>query len=391
MHIESYAFNMQSKYVSRALLASIQSDLKLFPVVAVLGPRQCGKSTLAKALIQDYSEKSLYLDLERPSDVQKLHDPELFFDLHQDTLICLDEIQRIPDLFNVLRSVVDQRGRNGQFLILGSASRDLLRQSSETLAGRIAYLELTPFTVKEVLQVQPDIFTCLVRGGFPDSLLADNDHDSLRWRRNFIRTYLERDIPQLGIQIPAASLERLWKMCAHHHGQLLNQSQFGQALGVSHTTVRTYIDLLSQTFMLRVLPPLQSNLKKRLVKSPRIYIRDTGILHALLELETIDDIIGHPVFGAAWESMVIENVLAAFPDWRGYFYRSASGSEISRDSARGVWRRPDGAEVLLVYRIRLERRDAGPERLAPGSGHIPTRRGHCHRPQRFLRQRGAAL
>lgn len=318
---------MRYEYIQRNLQDELLDCLNTFPVVAVLGPRQCGKSTLAHAII-DGIENSIYLDLEKPSDLQKISEPELFFDLHKDRLICLDEIQRMPELFPVLRSVIDERKRKGQFLILGSASPNLIRQSSETLAGRIAYFELTPFLFSEIAAKIQDLNSYFLRGGFPESALARSDIDSLRWRRNFIRTFLERDIPQFGIQIPARTIERLWKMCAHHHGQLLNQSRLGESMGVSHTTIRSYIDLLSQTFMLRVLLPLETTLKKRLIKSPRIYVRDSGVLHALLDIETYDELMSHPVFGASWEGMVIENILGEFPYWKGSFYRTAAGAEL---------------------------------------------------------------
>jgi len=328
---------MHDDFLPRQLQAEVQEHLDAFPAVALLGPRQCGKSTLAKGLIQDFKQ-SVYLDLERPSDRQKLTEPELFFDAHRGQLICLDEIQRVPEIFSVLRSVIDQQGRPGQFLILGSASRDLIRQSSETLAGRIAHLELTPFLFSEVQHVPYDLPTYLVRGGFPKSLLVTSDEESFRWRNHFVRTFLERDIPQLGIRIPSTTIERAWKMCAHYHGQLLNLSRLGEALGVSHPTVRSYVELLVQTLMLRILPPLHVNLKKRLVKSPKIYLRDSGILHSLLDITTYDNLLGHPVVGPSWEGLVIENVLAGLPAWRGSFYRTAKGAELDLVLERGQQR-----------------------------------------------------
>ena len=318
---------MHTRYIPRKQEKKVIESLEAFPAVAILGPRQSGKSTLAKAIIGDKPDR-LYLDLERPSDLRKLAEPELFFDLHKGSLICLDEIQRTPEIFPILRSVIDERRRKGQFLILGSASPNLIRQSSETLAGRIAYLKLTPFLLSEVEKSAKGFERLWLRGGFPDSFLARSDEESLQWRENFVQTFLERDIPQLGIRIPSRTLERLWKMCAHHHGQLLNQSRLGESLGVSHTTVRSYLDLLSETYMLRILPPLLPNLRKRLIKSPRIYLRDSGILHALLDIESPDDLLGHPVRGFSWEGWVIENVLGEFPDWRGYFYRTAAGAEL---------------------------------------------------------------
>jgi uncharacterized protein len=327
---------MHGSYVPRKLESESDNYLDSFPAVAVLGPRQSGKSTLAKT-VMNRRKAAIYLDLERPSDLRKLAEPELFFDLHKNELVCLDEIQRRPDLFPVLRSVIDERSRPGQFLILGSASRDLISQSSETLAGRIAYLELTPFLLSEV-ESHPRKGSLWLRGGFPESLLARSNGESVAWRQNFIRTFLERDIPQLGFRIPAATMQRLWQMCAHYHGQLLNQASLGAALGVSHTTIRSYLDLLSETFMVRLLPPFLPNLKKRLVKSHRIYVRDSGILHTLLDIEDEDDLLGHPVRGSSWEGFVVENILGELPDWRGHFYRSATGAELDLVLEKGQTR-----------------------------------------------------
>ena len=316
-------------YIARSITAKIRQKLEKVPGVVILGPRQCGKSTLAKAIISDIGT-AIYLDLERPSDVNKLRDPEAFFSLNSDRLICLDEVQRVPDLFPLLRSVMDENKRNGQFIILGSASPDLIRQSSETLAGRVSYFELTPFLLREVSGDHrlKTLRRLWLRGGFPRSYLASDEEESYEWRLDFIRTFLERDIPQLGFRTPAKSLERFWRMCAHVHGQLLNSSKLGESLGVSHHTVRSYIDMLEQSFVLRVLRPYESNLKKRMIKSPKVYIRDSGLLHALLGIESSNDLLGHPVYGASWEGWVIENVLSLLPNWESSFYRSSSGSEI---------------------------------------------------------------
>lgn len=316
--------------------SEVYECLQDFPAVAVLGPRQCGKSTLAKKIIRNRSD-AVYLDLESPGDLAKLQAPELFFNEHHDKLICLDEIQRLPEIFAPLRSIIDKRQRNGQFLILGSASRDLLKQSSETLAGRIAYLELSPFTFNEIndSKEQIPLNTLWLRGGFPDSLLSRNDKTSRRWRDNFIRTFLERDIPQLGLQIPSPTLRRVWQMCAHDQGQLLNSSKLGSSLGVSHTTFRSYIDLLSEVYMLRILPPYIANIKKRLVKSPKIYLRDTGILHTLLAIDSFDELMGHPVFGSSWETIAMETIIPSFHDWQPFFYRTATGVEIDLVLSRG--------------------------------------------------------
>jgi predicted AAA+ superfamily ATPase len=308
------------RYIKCVITAKIKQKLGNMPGVVILGPRQCGKSTLAKAIIS-VIRRAVYLDLERPSDVNKLRDPEAFFGLNSDQLICLDEIQRVPELFPVLRSIIDENRRNGQFIILGSASPDLIRQSSESLAGRVSHFELTPFLLKEVSEDHSlkTLRRFWLRGGFPRSYLAPDEKESFEWRLDFIRTFLERDIPQFGFRTPAKTIERFWRMCAHLHGQLLNSSKLGESMGVSHHTVRSYVDMLEQSFVLRVLRPYESNLKKRMIKSPKIYIRDSGLLHALL---------GHPVYGASWEGLIIENILSLLSSWNAAFYRTSSGSEI---------------------------------------------------------------
>lgn len=326
-------------YIPRSIQEQIEARLADFPVVAVLGPRQCGKTTLIRETVASHPGV-VYLDLERPSDLGKLRDPELFFSLQRAegtaSLFCLDEIQRAPELFPLLRSLVDEDRRNGQFLLLGSASRDLLRQTSESLAGRIAYLELTPFLARELPGDDPGALPRLwVRGGFPLSFLAASDESSRTWRESFVLTFLERDLPQLGFNVPAATLHRLWRMLAHLHGQTLNSSQLGAALGVSHTTVRSYLDLLTQTFMVRLLEPFATNTKKRLVKSPKVYLRDSGILHTLLQIDRLDDLLAHPVCGESWEGLVIENVVAALPRWQPSFYRTKAGAEIDLILERG--------------------------------------------------------
>jgi predicted AAA+ superfamily ATPase len=321
--------------ISRNLAVEINSRLQHNPVVAILGPRQCGKTTLAGQIIK-LIKKSVYLDLENPADLAKLNDPLAFFSLHEDDLICLDEIQRVPELFATLRGVVDERGRNSQFLILGSAGRDLIRQSSESLAGRIAYLDLTPFLLTEIESEMPGSLRRLwLRGGFPRSYLSANDDVSFQWRQDFIRTFLERDIGMLGFRMPPARLGRLWKMCAHLHGSLLNASKLADSLGVSSHTIRSYVDLLEHTFMIRVLLPDAPNLKKRLVKSPKIYIRDSGILHALLDIRTHDDLLSHPVVGASFEGYAMENILASATSYETSFYRTGAGAEIDLVLRRG--------------------------------------------------------
>lgn len=326
-------------HISRRIHRRVVEGLRDFPAVALLGPRQCGKTTLARAIVGEEAAAA-YLDLERPSDLRKLSEPELFFALQRERggteLFCLDEVQRVPELFPVLRSVIDEGNRNGQFLILGSASRELLRQTSETLAGRILYLELTPFLVAELGAERPaDLARLWLRGGFPRSFLARADDSSYEWRGSFVRTFLERDLPQLGFNIPAEMLHRLWRMLAHVHGQVFNGSKLGGALGVSHTTIQTYLDLLAQTFMVRRLEPLEANVKKRLIKSPKVYVRDSGILHALLEIESESDLLGHPSAGESWEGFVIENVIASMPGWSPSFYRTSNGAEIDLVLERG--------------------------------------------------------
>lgn len=325
---------MQTRYVARALEPEVRSALARAPAVAILGPRQCGKSTLAHRIVAA-RRGALYLDLEKPSDRARLAEPELFLSRYQDRLVCLDEVQRTPEIFAVLRSLIDARRRPGRFLVLGSASRDLIRQSSESLAGRIAHLELTPFRADEAGAHAGRLW---LRGGFPQSLLARSEAASVAWRRDFVRTFLERDLPQLGVRIPAATLSRFWKMCAHYHGQPLNQSQLGASLGVSHVTVRGYLELLAATFMIRLLPPLLPNVRKRLVKSPRVYVRDPGILHSLLEIDSADELLGHPVRGPSWEGWVIENAIAAFAGWRSHFYRAATGAELDLVLEKGAAR-----------------------------------------------------
>ena len=315
-------------YIKRHLEDKIIAALRANPAVALLGPRQCGKSTLARKLAERLP-RFLYLDLESDADLNKLSQPELFFQNNADRLVCLDEIQRLPHLFPVLRSILDRQERNGQLLLLGSASPDLINRSSESLAGRVAYLELTPFLTSETM-VSGDgtARKFWLRGGYPRSFLAASDSASSAWRENFIRTFLEKDIPQLGIRVPAARLKRLWQMCAHFHGQLLNLSKLGDSLGLSYHTIQNYVDLLEQTFIFRVLRPYHANVKKRLVKTPKLYFRDSGLWHALSGIRSFNDLMGHPMFGASWEGMGVENILAGFPGWDGYFYRTASGTEI---------------------------------------------------------------
>ena len=312
--------------------------------VALVGPRQVGKTTLALEIAE--SRPALYLDLESREDRVKLTEPALFLKQYEDRLVILDEIHRVPELFQTLRGLIDQgrrRGRRtGRFLILGSASIDLLRQSGESLAGRIEYVDMAPFGVLEVAPDEAALTRLWVRGGFPDSFLAGGDADSLIYRKNFIRTYLERDIPQFGPRIPAETLERLWTMLAHAQGTLLNASRLAAGLSVSAPTVNSYIDLLVDLLLVRRLTPFQVNIGKRLVKSPKVYVRDSGLVHVLLGIEDHNELAGHPVVGASWEGFVIENLLAVVPERTlASFYRTAAGAEVDLvlelPGQHGVW------------------------------------------------------
>jgi len=315
-------------FIKRNIEDIVVQYLKIFPVVAILGPRQCGKSTLIKKLSKFWAD-SLFLDLQYESDLSKLAQPAFFFESNADKIICLDEIQLYPDLFSVLRSVVDRNRQNGKFVLLGSASRDLIQHTSESLAGRIGMIYLSPFVLNELDNQEGfSLNSFWLRGGFPDSYLSENDSFSSIWRDNFIRTFIERDIPQLGFQIPALQLKRLLMMCAHNQGQLINYSKLGESLGLTHPTIRRYIDLLEQTFILRTILPYIVNVKKRLVKSPKVFVRDSGLLHQLLAIPDFNSLLGNPVFGSSWEGVVIENIIVNKPDWNYYFYRTATGDEL---------------------------------------------------------------
>ncbi|MBU3738364.1 MAG: ATP-binding protein [Rhodoferax sp.] len=312
----------------------LEQLLEQFAAVVLLGPRQTGKTTMAFAQKQS-APNALYLDLELPSAQRQLEDPEAFFMAHRKQLVILDEVQRLPDLFSILRGVIDQRRRegesSGQFLLLGSASGALLRQTSESLAGRVAQLELTPFQAREVLAADPTtaaLQSLWVRGGFPLSWLAKDDATSFGWREAFITTYLEKDIPALGPRIPATTLRRLWTMLAHNQGEILDQSKLAAALGVSGQTVGRYIDLLCDLMLVRRLPAWSGNVGKRLVRAPKVYVRDSGIVHALLGLVNLDAILSHPVAGSSWEGFVIEQLIDAAPTARASYYRTSNGAEV---------------------------------------------------------------
>jgi predicted AAA+ superfamily ATPase len=308
--------------------------LQQFPAVGLLGPRQVGKTTLAfaqKALYPD----ALYLDLELPSAQRQMDDPEAFLMAHAQQLVILDEVQRMPELFGILRGVIDQRRRmgqgSGQFLLLGSATGVLMQQSSESLAGRVAYVELPPLQASEIFMEQPsiaDLNALWVRGGFPMSWLAKTDADSMTWREVFISTYLEKDIPALGPRIPATTLRRLWTMLAHHQGELLDLSKLAAALAISGQTVGRYIDLLCDLMLVRRLPAWHGNVGKRLIRSPKVYVRDSGLVHALLGLSNWDALLGHPVAGSSWEGFVLEQLINAAPQAEASFYRTSNGAEV---------------------------------------------------------------
>jgi len=332
--------------ISRRLLADLGTALAESPAVALLGPRQAGKTTLALEVAK--TRPSLYLDLESESDRAKLAEPELYLAQHDGELVVLDEIQRTPHLFRSLRGLIDKGRRGGRgtgrFLVLGSASIDLLEQSGESLAGRIRYLELGPLDAGEVGRKRLDALW--LRGGFPESLLADSDAASLRWRTDFIRTYLERDIPQLGPRIPAETLRRLWTMLAHQQGGLLNAAALARALAVDGKTIASYLDLLVDLLLVRRLAPWHANVRKRLVKSPKVYVRDSGLVHALLGLGDREALLSHPVSGGSWEGLAIESLIAAAPgNSDAHFFRTAAGAEIDLLMTLPGRRKPWAIEV----------------------------------------------
>ena len=366
--------------IPRRIAHDINSRLELFPAVALLGPRQVGKTTLARAIAA--SRESVYLDLENPNHIRKLADPLRYLSAHEKRLVVLDEVQRMPGLFGTLRGIIDEGRRRGsgtgRFLMSGSASAVFLGQSGESLAGRIAYLELRPFDVLELDSADP--MRLWVRGGFPPSLLQDSEEDSFTWREELIRTYLERDIPQLGPRIPATTLRRLWTMLAHSQGQVLNASRLARSLSVDGKTVARYLDLLVDLLLVRRLPPYLANLGKRLVKSPKIYVRDSGVLHALLGLVDMEALLGHPVAGNSWEGHVIENILgAAPPRVQASFYRTADGAEIDLvlELPRGeIWavEIKSAHSPLLQKGFHIARRDIQPDRsfaVYPGTERYP--------------------
>ncbi len=320
--------------IPRLATRRLNDALERFPAVALLGPRQVGKTTLATMLAEERKAEVVYLDLELSSDRARMAEPELYLGAQEGKLVILDEIHRVPEIFQTLRGLIDRRRRKGmrtgQFLVLGSASMDLLRQSAETLAGRIAYLELSPLVGAEVLAGKFDGLDRLwLRGGFPESFLAPTEEASTEWRLAFIQTYLERDVPALGPRIPAETLHRFWRMLAHAQGQLFHAAPLASGLGVSGHTVARYLDILVDLLLVRRLQPWAGNIKKRLVRSPKVYVRDSGLIHALLGIRGLDDLLGHPVAGPSWEGLVIENILALVPPATDFwFFRSSNGAEI---------------------------------------------------------------
>lgn len=338
--------------ISRQLFPKIIRALENMPAVALLGARQVGKTTLALHIADHLAamdehrkgahsqniagKETAWLDLELDSDLAKLSDPEAYLRRFENKLLIIDEVQRMPDLFRILRGLIDIRKRSGEksghFLLLGSSSRDLLQASSETLAGRIRFLELSPFSALEIHKSDPLGFNpdkLWFRGGFPDSYLAPTDRQSWAWRGDFIASYVQRDIPLMGPQVSSTRLKRFWTMLAHYHGQQVVLSELGRSLEVSHTTISSYLDTLTDFYMVRRIPPWSGNTKKRLVKSPKVFIRDSGLLHRLLNISQPEDLLGNPVVGASWEGFVTENILSLLPDdWQYSYYRTQTGVEI---------------------------------------------------------------
>lgn len=345
--------------IPRLAESAVRKKLLQTPAVVLLGPRQVGKTTLARQIAGNWPGGAVYLDLERSADRLRLEDAEDYLRAHVGRLVIMDEIHRAPGVFESLRGIIDENRlagvRSGQFLLLGSASLDLMRQSSETLAGRVSYMDISPIHIQEIVPVQIEAEQLWLRGGFPDSLLAADEEHSLDWRRDFIRSYLERDVPMFAPRLPSETIGRLWTMLAHQQGGLLNQARIASSLGVSNPTIDRYIDLLVDLQLIRRLRPWSSNAGKRLVRTPKVYVRDSGILHGLLELKTRNDVLGHPVCGPSFEGFCIDNLIAAAGAGRtAYFYRTQVGAEIDLVLEKGG--RPDIAiEVKRASAPRPER------------------------------------
>lgn len=322
-------------YIERSITDTLKTRLGLFPAVALVGPRQCGKSSLARRISEDYPA-AIRLDCENPRDRAKLADPQLYLETNASKLVCLDEIQLMPELFPVLRTEIDRDRRPGRFLILGSASRTLINKSAESLAGRIDYLELSPFLPTEYLPGRPSsLLGALWRGGFPESALAASDMASVLWREAFIKSIVERDLSMLGTRVSAIAWHRFLTMTAHLQGQILNAAKLGTSLDLVGQAVRARLDFLQEALFVRLLPPWEGNLKKRLIKSPKLYIRDSGICHNLLGIDSVESLLGHPVFGSSWEAFCVETLTVSFPDWTPSFYRSSGGAELDLVLERG--------------------------------------------------------
>lgn len=316
------------KYLQRNKEKEILQHLEIFPSILILGSRQCGKSTLVKNIFK-YKKDFLYLDLQNYEDLNKLSEPNLFFEANRDKTICLDEIQETPHLFSYLRSIIDRNRTNGKFILLGSASQKIIQQTSETLAGRIGIIELTPFEINEIHNIKDfSIDKYWFRGGYPESFLSKNDENSIIWIENFIKTYIERDIPQLGFYSSTMQYRKLMTLLAHYHGQIINFSKIGEALNLTHPTIKKYIDLFEQTFIIRTLQPYYGNVKKRLIKTSKIYFRNTGILHKLIQIQDFNQLLSNPLLGASWEGIVIENICSNFQNQKISFYRNSNGDEI---------------------------------------------------------------
>lgn len=370
--------------ISRELAAEVRRRLLFYPGVVLLGPRQVGKTTLARALAAE-APGALLLDLERLADRAQLAQPELFLAAHRSRLVVFDEVQAAPELFVSLRPEIDADRRPGRFLLLGSASGHLLRQHTESLAGRVSYLELPPLAASEVSADAVALQRLWLRGGFPVSYLAPTDALSFAWRQDFVQTFLQRDLPAMGVGVAAETLHRFWRMLAHLHGQLFNASQLALSLGgASHTTAARYLDILVDTMMVRRLEPHYVNIGKRLVKAPKIYVRDSGLVHALLGIASIEDLQGHPIAGASWEGFCVEQVLAHLPGGASVsFYRTAAGTELdllvtagrrrigfeikfsqAPKPTRGFWQALDDLKVTRAYVV------APVERRYPLAAHV---------------------
>ncbi len=314
--------------VSRIITTELINTIGIFPATAIVGPRQVGKTTLAKRLINILNKEGVYLDLENPRDIAKLTDPVLYFENNEHKLVVLDEIQQMPELFPILRSMIDANRVPGRFLLLGSASPDLIRESSESLAGRIAYKELAPFTVNEVSAGNQKLNTHWLRGGFPDAFLAKTDDFSFEWHSNFIKSYISRDLPMLGLNIESRTIYKLWAMVAHMHSNILNMSNLAKSLGVSSTSIKKYLGFLEGAFLIRLLPSYSTNSKKRLIKAPKVFIRDSGVYHQLININGWDELINNPVLGNSWEGYVVEQIVQNAGNKLSFnYYRTQDGAE----------------------------------------------------------------